>query len=75
MVLAGPVRCFPLPCYTERMTREQVRRSFPFGIILGVAVGIALGIARSNMAIGIGVGAGLAIVFGVAFDRKDRSAS
>lgn len=75
MSLAGPVRCFALACYTERMTREQVRRSFPFGIILGVAVGIALGIARSNLAIGIGVGAGLAIVFGVALDRRGRGAS
>lgn len=56
--------------YTEPMTSESRKRTFPFGIIIGVAVGIALGIALKSIAIGIGVGSGLAIVFGLALDRR-----
>ncbi|MCK5586802.1 hypothetical protein KAJ02_12090 [Candidatus Bipolaricaulota bacterium] len=52
------------------MTSESRKRTFPFGIIIGVAVGIALGIALKSIAIGIGVGSGLAIVFGLALDRR-----
>jgi hypothetical protein len=50
-------------------------RTVPFGVIIGVAVGIALGIALKSIAIGIGVGSGLAVVFGLALDRKRRDSS
>jgi len=52
------------------MTSESARRAFPLGIIIGVAVGIALGIALKSIAIGIGIGSGLAILFGLALDRR-----
>ncbi len=57
------------------MANETLKRAFPSGIIIGVAVGIALGIALKSIGVGIGVGAGLAVLFGLALDRKGRDAS
>jgi hypothetical protein len=57
------------------MANNSGLRTVPFGVIIGVAVGMALGIALKNIAIGIGVGSGLAVVFGLALDRKRRDRS
>ena len=56
--------------YTRPMAENAGSRTSYIGVILGVAVGMALGIALKSIAIGIGVGSGLAIIFGVARDRR-----
>ena len=57
------------------MANNTGLRTAPFGIIIGVAVGMSLGIALKSIAIGIGAGSGLAVVFGLALDRKRRDSS
>lgn len=57
------------------MADKRSLRTLPYGVILGVAAGIALGIALKNVAVGIAVGSGLAILLGVAFDRRGRNGS
>jgi hypothetical protein len=72
---AGRFRCQRQERYTRSMANNTGLRTVPFGIIIGVAVGMALGIALKSIAIGIGVGSGLAVVFGLAVDRKRRGNS
>lgn len=57
------------------MAAKPTSRTIPVGVLLGVAVGMALGIALKSIAIGIGVGSGLAILFGLAIDRRRRDDS
>ncbi|MBU1050560.1 hypothetical protein KKG90_11130 [Candidatus Bipolaricaulota bacterium] len=57
------------------MTEKVNLRTVPVGIVVGVVIGIALGIALKSIAMSIGVGSGLAIVFGLALDRRRRDDS
>lgn len=72
---AGRFRCQRQERYTRPMANNTGLRTAPFGIIIGVSVGMALGIALKSIAVGIGVGSGLAVLFGLAIDRKRRGDS